>query len=307
MVRTVCRKGRSRPLWVVPSKPVHEGYRRHLHPCTHSDRTGFVPAARLAGTCSGSIGVWVGVAPALTRSFGNYERVSGLARSGRPVYRLEGNASRFLFFHPVCTQWAIGGALPTASQTAPTSSTLSASCALSNVNLDVSLKSSTSLAACPDQVALWDINLDVWTSSYSVAVFAPAAPAAAACSEFIGVWGAEAEQLSSMGRYNMVPRMTLGGRPVYARDYYSGRPGRFLFYSPNTVNWYIGPSWGSYASAALRSSGASAAGCPNEALGWEVSVAVGSGSGAWSSSAGIMVAAGMTQAGEDRSPPARAG
>jgi hypothetical protein len=90
------------------------------------------------------------------------------------------------------------------------------------------------------------------TMAHARAVFAPAAPAVAACSEFIGVRGAEAERLDSMGRYNMVPRMSLGGRLVYGRDYYSGRPGRFLFNSPNTASWYIGPSWGSYASAVLR-------------------------------------------------------
>ncbi len=263
----------------------------------------FVPAARLAGTCSGSIVVWGGVAPAQTRSFGNYERVSGLTLGGRPVYRLEGSASdaaRFLFFHHVCSYWIIGEALPTtSSQTAPITTS---SCAVSK--LEFSFKSSASSPACPDQAASWNVstNIEGWTSSYSVAVFAAGAPAAAACSEFIGVWGAEAEQLDSMGRYYMVPRMTLGGRPVYARNYYCGRPGRFLFYSPNTANWYIGPSWGSYASAMLRSTGPSAAGCPDEASGWDVFVAVGSGSGAWTSSDGIKVAApiGMALAGEDQ-------
>ncbi len=52
---------------------------------------------------------------------GNYEQVSGLTLGGQPVYRLEGNASdtaKFLFFHQTCSQWAIGGALPAASQTA---------------------------------------------------------------------------------------------------------------------------------------------------------------------------------------------
>jgi hypothetical protein len=261
--------------------------------------------SRLAGTCSSSIVVWGGVFPVQSGSMGNYEQVSGLMLGGRPVYRLEGNASdtaKFLFFHQICSQWAIGGALPATSQTA-------FACSLKQ--LETSLKSSASSPACPDQAASWNVstNFEGWTSSYSVAVFAAGAPAAAACSEFIGVWGAEAEQLDSMGRYNMVPRMTLGGRPVYSRDHYSGRAGRFLFYSPNTASWYIGPSWGSYANAALRSTGASAAGCPDEASGWEVSVAVDSGSGAWSSSAGITVVApaSMTSAGEDRSPPARAG
>jgi hypothetical protein len=247
---------------------------------------------------------------------GNYEQVSGLTLGGRPVYRLEGNASdtaRFLFFHHVCSQWAIGGALPNVSQTAlstllsastPCANTLLAStfCALNNVNLDASLRSSPSSPACPDQGAPWNINTkqDDWTSSYSVAVFAPTAPAVAACSEIIYVRGAEAKQLSSMGRFYVVPHMTLGGRPVYARDYYSGRSGRFLYYSPNTANWYIGSSWGSYASAVLRSTGASAAGCPDAASGWEVSeTSVVSGSGTWSSSFNITVAArtGMTQAG----------
>ena len=263
---------------------------------------------RSAGTCSRSIVVWGGVAPVQPGSMGNYEQVSGLTLGGRPVYRLEGNASdtaRFLFFHHVCSQWAIGGALPAASETA--SSTLSAStfCALNNVNLAVFLKSSTSLAACPNQEASWDMgtNVDGGTSSYAFAVFAPTAPAATACSELIYVRGAEAEQLSSMGRFYVVPRMTLGGRPVYARDYYSGRNRRFLFYSPNTANWYIGQSWGSYASAVVRSTGASAAGCPDAALGWEVSETLFVvGSGAWSSSVGITVAAGtgMTAAGEDQ-------
>ena len=233
---------------------------------------------------------------------GNYEQLSGLMRGGRPVYRLEGNASKFLFFLHICSDWAIGEVLPTASQdAAPVSST--STCAL----FKSSLRSEASPTACPHQAASWNFNgVDGYTSSYSVAVFAPGAPvaaAAAACSEFIHVRGAEAEQLSSMGRYYVVPRMTLGGRPVYARDYYNAaRPGRFLFYSPNTANWYIGPSWGSYASAVLRSTGASAAGCPDEASGWEVSL-----NGARASSVGITVAApaGMTSAGEDRSPPAR--
>ena len=271
-------------------------------PEMHTQRPDRV-SPRSAGTCSRSIVVWGGVAPVQPGSMGNYEQVSGLTLGGRPVYRLEGNASdtaRFLFFHHVCSQWAIGGALPAASETA--SSTLSAStfCALNNVNLAVFLKSSTSLAACPNQEASWDLTVGGSTStSYSVAVFAPTAPAAAACSELIYVRGAEAEQLRSMGRFYVVPRMTLGGRPVYARDYYSGRSGRFLFYSPNTANWYIGESWGSYASAVLRSSGASAASCPDAASGWEVSdtrVV----SGAWSSSVGITVAArtGMASAGE---------
>ncbi len=234
---------------------------------------------------------------------GNYEQASGLMRSGRPVYRLEGNASKFLFFLNICSDWSIGEVLPTASQdAAPVSST---SCAL----FKSSLRSEASPTACPHQAASWNFyGVDGYTSSYSVAVFAPGAPVAAACSEFIYVRGAEAEQLSSMGRYYVVPRMTLGGRPVYARDYYSRREGRFLFYSPNTANWYIGPWWGSYASAVLRSTGASAAGCPDEASGWEVWVkAVGSGSEAWASSVGITVAApvGMTSAGEDRSPPPR--
>ncbi len=235
---------------------------------------------------------------------GNYEQLSGLMRGGRPVYRLEGNASKFLFFLHICSDWAIGEVLPTASQdAAPVSGTL---CAL----FKSSLKSKASPTACPHQAASWNVNgVDGWTSSYSVAVFAPGAPVAAACSELIYVKGAEAEQLSSMGRFYMVPRMTLGGRPVYARDYYPRREGRFLFYSPNTANWYIGPWWGSYASTMLRSTGASAAGCPDEASVWEVSVkAVGSGLGAWTSSVGITVSApaGMTSTGEDLSPPARA-
>ncbi len=268
---------------------------------------------RPAGNCSRSIVVWVGVALVQSTSFGNFEQVSGLTLGGRPVYRLEGNASdtaKFLFFHHVCSQWAIGGALPTASQTAPGTLAASVSCNLNNIALVVFLKSSTSLAACPNQEASWDLTVGGSTStSYSVAVFAPTAPGAAAvaaCSEFIGVRGAEAVQLSSMGRYNMVPGMTLGSRPVYARDYYINRPGRFLFYSPNMANWYIGPSWGSDASAVLRSTGARAAGCPDEASGWEVLESVGT--GAWTSSVGITVAApaGMTSAGEDRTPPALA-
>jgi hypothetical protein len=239
---------------------------------------------------------------------GNYEQVSGLTRGGRPVYRLEGNASdtaKFLFFHSICSKWAIGDALPAAS---PPSAIFSFSCAASTPI--PSLRSVVSSSpACPDQGAPWNINTkqNDWTSSYSVAVFAPTAPAVAACSEFIYARGAEeSKQPHSMGRFYVVPRMTLGGRPVYAKDYYVGRAGRFLFYSPNTGNWYIGPSWGSYASAVLRSTGASAAACPDEAPGWEVSDAVGSGSGTWSSSFNITVAArtGMTQAGEGRCPPA---
>jgi hypothetical protein len=242
---------------------------------------------------------------------GNYEQVSGLTRGGRPVYRLEGNASdtaKFLFFLSVCSEWTIGEVLPAASQEAAT--VTSAACLFSSSKVgEVSLKSSSS-AACPDQAASWVIDDYGWsTSTYSVAVFAPGAPAVAACSEFISVRGAGMEQLSSMGRFYVVPRMTLGGRPVYARDYYSGRTGRFLFYSPNTANWYIGPSWGSYASAVLRSTGASAAGCPDEASGWEVSESlIVFGSSAWTSSVGIAITAlaSMTSAGEHRWPPARA-
>ncbi len=312
-VETNNEKGLGRIIRSVADRTVHASCRRHLHPLqdpvpddAHA-ATGPVCSAHSAGTCSRSIVVWGGVTPVEEAAAGNYEQVSGLTRGGRPVYRLEGNASKFLFFLRICSDWAIGEVLPTASQdAAPVSSTF---CAL----FKSSLRSDASPTACPHQAASWNFNGGdgYYTSSYSVAVFAPGAPVAAACSEFIHVRGAEAEQLSSMGRYYVVPRMTLGGRPVYARDYYNAaRPGRFLFYSPNTANWYIGPSWGSYASAVLRSTGASAAGCPDEASGWEVSLNGALfviGSGAWASSVGITVAApaGMTSAGEDRSPPAR--
>ena len=169
----------------------------------------------------------------------------------------------YLFYFPSLSEWRIGS-----NYTGSTSSLKS-------------IGDATRL--CPDEATGWQAAVTAgWDDTYPIIV----APIPT-CNSTVAVSGAEAVVSGSMGTYTKMAGLEQADRPMYQL---AGATVAYLYYWHILGIWVIGSSYAS--DAAGVKSAATAAGCPDEATGWQAYAAA---SGAWVSTDPITVAPAESQ------------